>query len=102
MPIISLLNPATIPSTLPSTSTPNFLKDNPTIEVEEGVTSRSLPLRSLIPPLPQAKLEKVGEEKRREVTHHYVLPQPPLPTHANMLAMKRKLLVSEANMVAMQ
>jgi hypothetical protein len=28
MPIISLLNPATIPSILPSTPPPNFLKDN--------------------------------------------------------------------------
>jgi hypothetical protein len=28
MPIISLLNPATTPSILPSTSPPNFLKDN--------------------------------------------------------------------------
>jgi hypothetical protein len=37
MPIISLLNPATIPSILPSTSPPNLLKrQHPHVAEEEG------------------------------------------------------------------
>jgi hypothetical protein len=44
MPIISLLNPATIPSILPSTSPPKFLIDNTHMWQRRRVTGGSPPL----------------------------------------------------------